>query len=137
MISFKAYPFYLAASLVFAPVAHASGACDHVNRIENTNERNSFRAFVTGALSAPPDPAQVTIVNVLQHAPWTIVGAEIPDADGVGYFLYQAQDTKQLFYGIWGGMADPSEAGEVARWATDQGSPPELARCFASIATGG
>lgn len=137
MMSFKVLPFCFAASLAFAPVAHASGACDHVSRIDNATERNAFRAYVTGALSEPPDPAQVTIADVLQQVPWTIVGAEIPDADGVGYFLYQAQGAKQLFYGIWGGMADPLEAGEVARWATDQGAPPELARCFASIATGG
>lgn len=136
MTFFKVFSACFAASFLFLPAAHASDACDDVSRIGNAAERNSFRAYVTGALTQPPDPAQVTITDVLQQAPWTIVGAEIPDADGVGYFLYQAEGTKQLFYGIWGGMADPSESGEVAKWATDQGAPVELARCFASIATG-
>ncbi|MEG4645753.1 hypothetical protein VB636_23785 [Paracoccus sp. APAP_BH8] len=133
MPSFKVS--WVTIALLLPQVAQASEACDGVARIQDDAGRNAFRAFVTGALTEPPPASQIVVDDVLRQGAWTIVGAEIPDADGVGYFLYQERGGKQMFYGIWGGMADPSEAAEVAKWATDQGAPAALARCFASMAT--
>lgn len=122
-------------ALLVPQIAQASGACDGVSRVGDAAGKDAFRPFISGALTEPPPASQIAIAEVLQREAWTIVGAEIPDADGVGYFLYRKQSGKQLFYGTWGGMAEPSEAGEVARWATDQGAPSALAECFASIVT--
>jgi len=120
-----------------AGAACAATPCAGVDEALGDARRKAYAPIVAGAMASNLKPSDVTIERFLAEGDWIIVGAEVPVADGEGYFFFERVGDKLRFHDVWGGYADPSEAGEVAGWARKLGAPAGLARCFAAYAAGG
>lgn len=122
---------------VGAAPANAADPCRGLDTALSEARKQAYRPIVAGSTGADVAPAQVEIADFLTDGGWIVVGAFVPVADGEGYFFFERSGGRLRFHDVWGGMAEPSEAAEIAAWAGTLGAPPPLARCFAHRVTGG
>lgn len=114
-----------------AGVACAAAPCRGVDESLTDARRQAYAPIVAGATQANLKPSDVTVLHFLAEGDWIVVGASVPAADGEGYFFFERIGDKLRFHDVWGGVAERSEAGEVAAWARRPGAPAGLSRCFA------
>jgi hypothetical protein len=125
------------AALLVAAAGTSAGAADPCAGVDThlTAERKqAYAPLVAGSVTGKVSPSEVVIEDFLRLDDWIVVGAEVPSADGEGFFFFQKTGDKLRLHDVWGGYADPSEAGEIADWARGLGAPAGLATCFANAA---
>jgi hypothetical protein len=123
--------------LAAAGQASAKDRCHGVDTALTEARRQAYAPLVAESVTRQASPAEVQIADFLRFGDWIVVGAEVPVADGEGFFFYRRDGDRLRFLDVWGGYADASEAGDVADWAEALGAPPVLAACFASRAVVG
>lgn len=112
--------------------ALAGDPCAGIDTTLTDARRAAYAPIVAGTTAAHVKAADVTVGHYLAGGGWIVVGAFVPVADGEGYSFFERVDDKLHFRDVWGGVAERSEAGEVAAWAQGLGAPAGLSRCFAS-----
>lgn len=128
-----------ALALVIGATGAASAAvpCTGVDTRLTDARRQSYAPLVAGALTERVGSSEVAIRHYLADGGWGVLGAEVPVADGEGFFFFERTGDKLRLRDTWAGYADPSELAELAEWARKLGAPETLARCFAHEAVAG
>ena len=127
----------MVAAAAGAGPATAADACRGIDTTLTEARRQAYAPIVVGSIGTEVAASEVDLEDFLKDGDWIVVGAVVPVADGEGFFFYERAGSKLTFRDVWGGMADPSEAGEIAAWAEALGAPRALARCFANRVSGG
>lgn len=120
-----------------AASANAADPCRGLDTALTEARKQAYLPIVAGSIDADVAPAEVEVADFLTDGGWIVVGAFVPVADGEGFFFYERAGSRLRFHDVWGGMAEPSEAADIAAWAGALGVPAPLARCFAHRVTGG
>lgn len=119
-----------------APAAGVAAApCAGVDTALTEAREAASAPLVAQSVSAEVAAKDVSVGHYFAEGAWFVIGAEIPVADGEGYFFFERAGGAARLHDVWGGYADPSEAGALADWARALGAPDALARCFADVVT--
>ncbi|MCO5066895.1 MAG: hypothetical protein M9924_21235 [Rhizobiaceae bacterium] len=122
----------LLAGIIILP-HHAALAADHCKGVDTklTAQREAdYAKLVAKSLDRNVKPSKVDVQDFKQSGTWTVVFAEVPVADP-GYFFFDSSSGKPVFKDVWGGVAEKSEAPEIAKWARNLGANKTIASCFA------
>lgn len=112
------------------PQALAASPCKGVDTTLTEQRKSDYAALIADALDQDIMPSKVSVMDFMQSGTWAVVYAEVPVADP-GYFFFDFSSGKAEFKDVWGGIAEKSEAAEIAKWARDLGTNKTIASCFA------
>ena len=115
--------------------ALAASACHGVDTKLNDQRKTDYAKLVAKSLNQNVRPSKVDVQGFMQSGTWTIVYAAVPVADP-GYFFFDSSTGHLVFRDVWGGVAEKSEAPEIAKWARDLGANKTIATCFVDSVTG-
>jgi hypothetical protein len=110
--------------------AQAESACRGVDTHLTKLRRADYAKLIAESLDRNVKPSNVDVDKFMQAGTWTVVYADVPDADP-GYFFFDSSTGKPEFKDVWGGVAEKSEAPEIFKWATKLGANKAIASCFA------
>lgn len=124
------------ATFISHQVSAAPQSCQDVDSVLTRDRANEYASLIVEALSENTKikSSQVNIFRFFQFNNWSAVYAATPVADP-GVFFFESVQDRKMFRRVWGGLAEPSEARELIKWAENVGIPPVLARCFAHEVT--
>jgi hypothetical protein len=121
----------IAAAMQAMPqTASAASPCQGVDTQLTEPRKSEYAKLVTQGLSGKVNPSDVHILKFMRASTWTVVYADVPIADP-GFFFFDASNGTPKFKEVWGGMAEKSEAPQIAKWARALGANVEIASCFA------
>ena len=110
--------------------ALAADPCKGVDTKLTTQRKADFAKLVAKSLDQNVKSFKVDVQEFMQSGTWTVVYADVPVADP-GYFFFDSSSGKPIFKDVWGGIAEKSEAPEIAKWARDLGANKTIVSCFA------
>lgn len=111
--------------------ALAANPCDGIDNKLTAQRKSDYAKLVAKSLDQKVRPSKVEVQDLMQSGTWTVVYADVSVADP-GYFFFDSSSGKPVFKDVWGGVAEKSEAPEIAKWARDLGANNKIASCFAS-----
>lgn len=116
--------------LQFPQHATAADPCKDVDAELTSQRKSDYARLIAKSLDQNVSPSKVDVEEFMQSGTWTVVFADVPVADP-GYFFFDSSTGKPVFQDVWGGIAEKSEAPEIAKWARDLGANKTIASCFA------
>lgn len=125
-----AFAILAAALTVQQNAASAASPCEGVDMKLTAQRKSLYAKLVAKSLNQNVKPSKVTVMGFMRSGTWTVIHADVPTADP-GYFFFDSATGQPIFKDVWGGIAEKSEAPEIAKWARNLGANKPIASCFA------